>query len=137
MHQYHPWRHLRSLSAWNLVWATLPVEILGLTDFERRRITLDPRQLQAERRSTLAHELVHVERGPVSQAYLEREEEAVNAEAARRLIGIRELGEAMAWSEDPHEIADELWVDVPTLEARLRHLHPSERAYLMRRLGDE
>ena len=64
-----------------------------------------------------------------------REEEAVNALAARKLIEIRELGEALAWSLDPHEVADELWVDVPTLEARLRHLHPSEVHYLRRRLA--
>ena len=47
----------------------------------------------------------------------------------------RELGEALAWSLDPHEVADELWVDVPTVEARLRHLHPSEVHYLRRRLA--
>ena len=33
------------------------------------------------------------------------------------------------------EAAEELWVDVATLEARLRSLRPAERAYLNRRLS--
>lgn len=58
----------------------------------------------------------------------------MDAVAARRLIGLRQLGEALAWSSDLDEVAEELWVDVATVEARLAHLHPSERHYLRRRL---
>lgn len=134
---YHPWRHLRTLTRWDLVWATLPVAVLGLVDFRRRRIILEPRQLQAERRSTIAHELVHVERGPAPAGgwWQAREERTVDRVAARRLISLDALAEALAWSSDPHEVAEELWVDVPTLEARLAHLHPAERHALRRRLA--
>ncbi|MBB1494112.1 ImmA/IrrE family metallo-endopeptidase [Propioniciclava sp. MC1595] len=139
---YHPWRHFRSFAHWDLAWAHLPVSIVGLTDFGHERVTLDPRQTHAERRSTIAHEVAHIERGPAPRGWWwqQREEAVVDQLAARRLIGIRDLGEALAWSTDAHEVADELWVDVPTLEARLRHLHPSDRHYLRRRLahqGDE
>ena len=41
---------------------------------------------------------------------------------------------ALAWAHNLDEAADELWVDVETLEVRLAHLHPSERHYLRRRL---
>lgn len=93
---------------------------------------------QAERRSTLAHELVHLERGPAVRGYVEWDEREVSKEAARRLLpGIREVGEALAWSLDLTEAADELWVDVGTLRVRLEHLHPAERAYLKRRLEEQ
>lgn len=132
---YHPWRHLRSLAAWTVRWASPLSGSRGECHWATKTITLDPRLLQAERRSVLAHELEHVDRGPMPGWARSREEEAVNALAARKLIEIRELGEALAWSLDPHEVADELWVDVPTVEARLRHLHPSEVHYLRRRLA--
>lgn len=134
---YHPWRALRQLGdEWTLVWAPIAgvVDRLGLTSWHDKTITLDPDQDQAQRRSTLAHELVHVERGPVDCRYRHREERYVDAVAARRLIGIRELGEALAWAHDLAEAADELWVDESMLRARLAHLHPAERHYLRRRL---
>ncbi len=134
---YHPWRHLRALSLWDLVWCDLPVGVLGLTDFAAGRVTLDPRQTQAERRSTIAHELAHIERGPTlaDPWWQAREELHVDRIAAGRLITTHALAEALAWSCDPHEVADELWVDVPTLMARLRHLTDAEVHYLRRRLA--
>lgn len=127
------------MSSWDLVWERLPVEIVGLIDHHHRRITLDPRQTQAERRSTIAHELVHAERGPAPRCpwWEAREERITDAVAARRLIGLHQLGEALAWSSDLDEVADELWVDVPTVEARLAHLRPGELRYLTRRLEEE
>lgn len=53
--------------------------------------------------------------------------------AARRLIPLGALGEALAWSLDAHTVADELDVDLPTLHARLAALRPAERTYLIRR----
>ena len=110
--------------------------VAGLTCWRSKTITLDRGLLQAERRSTLAHELEHVRRGPVPEWHWAREEAIVEREAARRMIDIRDLGEALAWSHDLHEAADELWVDVELLRARLDSLHPSERHYLKRRLDD-
>lgn len=61
---YHPWRRLRELPAWELSWANLPVSVVGLTDWATRTVTLERDQTQAERRSAIAHELEHIERGP-------------------------------------------------------------------------
>lgn len=134
---YHPWRHLRRLVDWTLHWSDLPEGILGLTDFERRTITLTTGLTQVERRSTIAHELVHAERGPVLDVYWPREEATVNRLVARRLLpDIRQVGEALAWACDLDEAADELWVDVATLTTRLEALHPAERHYLRRRLAE-
>lgn len=131
---HHPWRALRALERFELRWAHLPIGRLAETNFDTKTITLAHGLDQAERRSTIAHELEHIERGyaPCSA----REECAVDRDAARKLIGVRALGEALAWAVDEQEAADELWVDVQMLRARLRHLHPAERGYLRERLAD-
>lgn len=132
---FHPWRRLRELTDVRLEWQDTDA-LLGCFDYCTRRLTMATDLTQAERRSTLAHELMHVERGPVPPGQREREEEIVDKEAARLLIGIRELGEALAWTTDMGEAAEELWVDEVMLRARLKHLHPAERAYLHRRLEE-
>lgn len=130
----HPWRILRDLTDWLLVWAT-PAKGRAQIIWASRTIIMSPALLQAERRSALAHELEHMERGPFPRHLTAREEEACSAGAARKLISVRDLGEALAWSRDPAEVAEELWVDIHTVEARMRHLHPSEVHYLRRRLA--
>jgi hypothetical protein len=130
---YHPWRALRELTDWTLHWRPMHGR-LGLTNWADRTITLHPDQDQAQRRSTLAHELEHVRRGPVPSAYWHREERAVDKAAARRLITLKAMGEALAWAHNLEEAAEELWVDVDLLRVRLSHLHPAERHYLRRRL---
>jgi hypothetical protein len=90
---------------------------------------------QAERRSTLRHELEHHFNGPVLESLLAKEEIACELAAARDLIDIRKLGEALAWTQDRRQLADELWVDPGLLDVRIAHLQPSERAYLRQRLA--
>lgn len=134
---HHPWGRFRELVDWSLHWAELPDGVWGITDFARKRVTLTLGLDQAERRCTIAHETAHIERGPVPAMLATREEVAVDRHVARLLIpDVRALGEALAWAADLQEAADELWVDVLTLQARLSSLHPSERAYLNRRLAD-
>ena len=133
---HHPWRDFRALTDWTLRWARLPIEIIGLTDFPARTVTLDRNLSQAERRCTIAHEVEHIRRGPVpaEPVLAAREEAAVDLAVARRLIDLKRLGEVLAWSESIEEAADELWVDVDTLRVRLDHLHPSEVHFLRRRI---
>lgn len=133
---HHPWREFRALADWTLQSALLPLDFVGITDFDDKTVTLDRRLLQAERRCTIAHEIEHIRRGPVptDPVLAAREEEQIDTAVARKLISLEQLGEALAWSANMQEAAAELWVDLPTLEARLNHLHPSERHYLRRRL---
>lgn len=141
MGRYHPWRHLGRLAHITLRWTRDDDELDGAFAWfyvDRDEIVMDDRQTQVQRRSTLAHELVHAERRdePCGSLVLDaRQESIVSQMAARRLIPLNALGEALAWAYDEEEAADELWVDRGTLRTRLAHLHPSERAYLCRRLS--
>lgn len=129
---YHPWRAFRALTPYRLFFAGLPDGVLGVTDFGAQVVVIADDLDQAERRSTIAHEVEHIHRG--FGGCHGREECAVELGAARKLIGIRELGEALAWAHDLAEAAEELWVDEQMLRTRLDHLHPAERHYLRRRL---
>lgn len=135
---YHPWRELAALTHIVVQWAHLAPGVWGLND-GRRRIWLDRRLGQAERRCTLAHELEHLRRGHLG-CQPPAVERSVDAAAARRLIpNPHTLADALVWARgDMAAAAEELWVDEPTLEARLdpRHLHPAERAILRGRLEE-
>jgi hypothetical protein len=50
--------------------------------------------------------------------------------AARRLIALPDLIEALRWTRDPAELADALWVDLDTIRARMSCLDPIEVAQL-------
>lgn len=96
-----------------------------------RTITVDRRLTLPQLRTTLAHEAVHARRGPCPRWLIPREELAVHAQAARALIPIGRLGEALAWSLDPRVVADELEVTPDlrrqTARARPRRVrHPVE-----------
>lgn len=126
---WHPWRALRRLTHVDVHWtADLPSGVRGVTDGER--IWMDSRQLQAERRCTLAHELEHINRGHAGCVDV-REEEDVRRAAARRLISIEGLLHVAAWTENFEEAADELWVDLDTLYARLDAVTDEERRLLL------
>ncbi len=129
----HPWRTLRSLPQITLAWHDEGPRGRFIHD----TLTLSIRRgmTQAERRSTVRHELEHFRRGRVWTAWREREEEACEKAAARELITLEALGEALAWTQDIDEVADELWVDPDLVQTRCRHLHPAERAYLRQRLA--
>lgn len=133
MFRNHPWRTLGSLPEITLEWHD--GGDAGWYDFETQTISIRRGMSQAERRSTLRHELEHHFRGPFLERLLVREEEACEYAAARDLIDIRKLGEALAWTQDLDEVADELWVDPELVMIRTRRLHMSERAYLKRRLA--
>lgn len=128
---YDPWGEVPA--GWSVDFAVMPAR--GMCRWNRRTILLDIKLSRIEERCTLAHELVHAERGPFPRWATVREEVAVNAEAARRLIPLDALGEALAWSLHPAVAADELDVDPPTLEALLRDLAEAELEALHRRLA--
>lgn len=91
---------------------------------------------QAERRSTLTHELIHVDRGIASPIHIAREERYVDVLAARRLIPLPALLQGLQWTDDDYELAEELWTDVHTVRVRRQNLTLTERAWLADRVED-
>lgn len=88
-------------------------------------------------RCAVAHELVHLDLGHdacADEALEARQERRCTAEAARRLIPLGALLDALVWSHSISEAADELRVDQQTLCARLDTLDDQERGELERRV---
>lgn len=132
---WHPWRTLRHRPEITVRWERMPGR-MGEWCQRTKTITLHPDQLQRERRTTATHETIHAERGhdgPCTGAV----ELSVKKEAARRLIGIYALAEAVLFygQEDLPALAEELWTDEEHVAIRLQWLHPAERGYLEQRLA--
>jgi hypothetical protein len=129
---WNPWRHIGDNYPHITVVRDieLPPQVWGMTD--GRRVWLCKKLNQVRRRCTLAHEIGHLERGitPLDERGLAREERIVTELAARRLITLDDLVAALRWTREPAELADALWVDVPTLKARMGCLDPIEVAQL-------
>jgi hypothetical protein len=88
---WNPWAALRARPAVELRFAELGSSRgLWQRDARGEVIVLDLRLDRRARRCVLAHELVHAERGighpAATAATMEREEEAVRREVARRLV---------------------------------------------------
>ena len=133
---YSPWRDLASRAHLELVWNQMGDGLLGLYDHLRQRITLDPRMPRRQMRSVLAHELVHAEHADhrtECQRINLRQEQLADRKAARRLIDIRDLGEAMiACDNHLSAVAVELRVSDSMLRVRRDHLTRTELLYLRR-----
>ena len=132
--RYHPWQHAAELGV-SIVFMPLPDGILGLWEPGIRTIYLSPDLDQAERRSTLAHELVHAVRGdtPCATSVLElRQEAIVEAAAAELLIPLDTLTTALRWCRDEAELAEDLWVDEGIVRTRLANLTDEDKAFIER-----
>ena len=82
---YCPWQHLGDLDGVELRYHRSGEA--GITVFDSRTISLRAGMSGAQRRSTLAHELVHLERGPVPEgATASVEEYLAECTALLRLI---------------------------------------------------
>lgn len=132
----HPWRRLRELAHVTLLWHDDGP--MGLTTHSTATISIRRGLTWEQRRCTLQHELVHVERGPIPRGLRDKDEEWVRRETALRMIpDIRPVGDAIAWALSEDEAAEELGVDVPVLRYRLKHMSPMEKAWLDHRLEQD
>lgn len=96
---------------------------------------------QAGRRTTLSHEIGHLEVGmpiyPRHHLYTRREELAVDIMAARRLMPLPKLIDALKWSRNTAELAEALWTTPRMVQCRLDNLDPIETAELEYQLDGE
>jgi hypothetical protein len=82
---YCPWQHLGDLDGVAVLYHRDGEA--GVADFESRTVSLRLGMSGAQRRVTLAHELIHLERGPACEGATARVDELlVEASAALRLI---------------------------------------------------
>jgi hypothetical protein len=126
---FHPWRRLRARPHVEVLWVPQPVGRLAATD-GLKRIFMDPRQSQVQRRCSITHEQIHIDWGHTNGCN-HREERAVRAETARQLIEMPALLAAYRWADNLHEVADELWVTTDVLRDRIDHLTEVETAQLL------
>lgn len=109
------------------------IEERGWYDAEQNTVVIRRGLSRAARRSTLAHELVHVEAGDRLRPgwWTDVHESAIEARAdevaSRRLITIDELIDALTEAVDEEAAAAMLEVDVDMLRARLRSMTDNER----------
>lgn len=138
MNDYSPWGAVAALQDVLVAFEILPSG-RGWWEPDQKVLLLDKRQTRREMRCTVAHELEHIIRGdhdvsvvsPILQA---RQEVAACAAASRRLIPLGRLVDALLWSQDEHELAEELNVDEDTLRIRLLTLTTAEHALIDERL---
>lgn len=136
----HPWRALRELPGVRVEWSKDDALLQGADAWwypDHDLIVMDARTKQVVKRCALAHELAHRERGDRACAdgrAARRQELAADQWAARWLIGIEPLAEALRWTSCEVEAAAELWVTLHLLRVRLADLEPAERRHLRRRL---
>jgi Zn-dependent peptidase ImmA (M78 family) len=103
--------------------------------WKRRVILLENDRTKWERRCDLTHAIAHID---LAHRRLDDKSEAAAVRyAAKMLIDLEPLSAALSMSEGQitPDAADALGVDEQTLMARLQHLHPGERGYLMRELA--
>lgn len=131
----NPWGALRDQEGLTLVFAAM--DDAGRYYHRHKAIAIAKDLSQAERRSVLAHELVHAERGDVtccSDWHAGKQERRVERTAARWLINLDELVDALLWGDDERELAEVLWVDVDMVRARLAGLTKQEKQAIEERL---
>lgn len=130
---WSPWRYLREHHPHiRVVEAELPAGYLGCLDHRDHTIWLDSRLLCHEQRSTLAHEIGHLELDWFVQGqWAPAAEWRVDVWAARHLIPIGPLLQAFKWTSQLDEMAEELFVDSHTLRTRLRCMTDEEQDQAM------
>lgn len=128
--QWHPWRALREMEHVALDWHDSE-ESMGFVTFGHEPcVTMTAGMSQAERRATLTHELIHLERGPCVPGHEEAEEATVRRLSAERLMPFDDLVEAMFWCYGEQELAEHFHVDIDVVVDRLRNLTAEETAYV-------
>lgn len=108
----------------------------GVMLYRRRLIIVDSEASPAERDCTIAHEVVHLDRGDRctmgSDLVDQRRELAVIRETARRMLCVERVAQARPAGRFPADVAAELGVDLDTLRAFREGLTVSQLEYLNR-----
>lgn len=107
--------------------------LLGYYDHRTDAIWINQRSSERQQKCTLAHERIHArdKDKPIADPWLDgKRERMVEREAARSLVNVEDLSEAIKWAQDSYTLCSLLDVDLPLLQARLDTLTANERDYL-------
>lgn len=140
---YRPFHELGELEGITLAVMRLPAgRAWWMPDVDG--VVLDDRLDRVGRRCALAHELEHIRRGDrhiVGTAndpwFRRRAERHADTAAARRLIPLPVMIDALRWTNDDRELAEILDVDLDTLRCRSADLTSDECAAIEAALDDE
>lgn len=137
---YDPWADVRD--NWpqvRVVIEPMTGDLLGEVRDDGLVIALRAGTSAAQRRCTLAHEIVHLERGILDCGpWLQREEVQVHTEVSLRLIPLAALADAvraLGGADDQAALAQWLEVDSETLAMRVSRLSAGDRRTLRRLLA--
>ena len=91
---------------------------------------------QVQRRVTVCHEIIHIERGIIPGD--DAEESRVELLTAERLISTEQLVDALRWHRYPSvaSLADTLWVDLSTVRTRLAKMTNTEQKQIESLISD-
>lgn len=109
----------------------------GLWDPDTRTIWLHHDLNPVQRRCTLMHEVIHAARGDekcADHVLTARQERLVSEIAARLLVPLDALADALVHSSSEVALCEALEVDADTLAARLTTLTVDERRFLREHL---
>lgn len=125
MNSWHPWHWARDQYPHLVIDCTrhLAGEAMGLLG--ETTIWIRRGSSQRERRTSLTHEITHIEYPDASEAEVERI-------TARRLITVEQIIDAFCWLRHPttEELADHWWVDKQAAHTRMLNLDPIEVAQI-------
>lgn len=139
---WSPWQHVAEQWPGVIVHRARLQEGRGWWCAAQQVIIVDDRLGRVASRCALSHELGHAELGhrscdgyaDAARATLRMERDA-EAWAARQMIGVDQLADALAWAHDRAQAAAELDVVQDLLDVRLARLHPTEWHHLRHRLA--
>lgn len=138
---YDPWLHFFTTfqpQGWSLVEDQPAIfhgqDVMAVTDWKKRTVTLAYDLTAGEARCTLTHELVHIERGPAANndRLAELEEREVERITAARLIVFDELLAAAPRVDGFEDLADLMNVDRTLILVALRLLTNHQHQQLLR-----
>lgn len=99
----------------------------------RKVILLEDEHSRVSRRCSLAHAVAHIDLGHQATGggvLGVRQEAAADVLAARRLVAVAAIAQAVLYVESFAELAHEVEVDEHMLGVRIQHMHPSELGYV-------
>jgi Zn-dependent peptidase ImmA (M78 family) len=135
LNSYHDLLCIAHAMGLQVVEAIIEDDRLGSYQHNRRRITLDERLTDNQKRVTLQHEIIHAEHWHDGIAQLlshDVEEQKTRRETALRLIDPQEYAHAEeTYDACPYKIADELGVTVNLVEDYRKILEGMAELYKM------